>query len=365
MKKNCNCEVMHLTTAHPRDDIRIFHKMVRHLHFDGFSTCLAVSDGLGNAVQDGIDIFDVGKKSNRFLRFLLTPLSLFLLVNRKKPIFVHFHDPDFIIMGYILSLMGYKVVYDVHEDIPRQILAKTWLPSQLRKYISIAFEYLESLLSKQFYGVITATEHISERFVQYNGNVKTVKNYPILKEFGYSSSQRKERTLCYIGSISEGRGIIELLETLELLPDYELVIAGSFESQATKDKVTSMKSWERVDYRGRIGREDISTLLSECSIGIVTLHPLPNYLDSLPIKMFEYMASGLPIVASNFPHWLSLVEGNNVGLCADPLNVYDIKKKVILVNSNLNKYKNNGINVTKLKYSWEKEYEKLKSIYEK
>ena len=53
---------------------------------------------------------------------------------------------------------------------------------------------------------------------------------------------------------------------------------------------------------------------------MVILHPVINYLDALPVKMFEYMASSIPVVASDFPLWREIVENNECGLCVDPLN---------------------------------------------
>lgn len=50
------------------------------------------------------------------------------------------------------------------------------------------------------------------------------------------------------------------------------------------------------------------------------MHPVENYLDALPVKMFEYMCAGIPVIASDFPLWREIVIGNDCGLCVDPMN---------------------------------------------
>lgn len=363
MLNGVNPLVMHVTTAHPRDDIRIYHKMIKWLANDSVNVQMVVADGLGNSVDSEKLITDVGANKNRLSRFLFTPFKLMRVIFRSKPTFVHFHDPDFILAGYFLSFLGYKIIYDVHEDIPRQILGKKWIASPLRKPISYLFEKAELFLSRRFYSVVGATDKISKRFFDFNENVLTIKNFPILSEFQSLPKNRKNKTLCYIGAISESRGILEILRVLQDLPEYKLVIAGSFESKDLKERVSKLPSWNRVSYLGKVGRKEISEILSESTLGIVTLHPLPNYIESLPIKMFEYMASGLPIVASNFPLWVELVESNGVGLCADPLNPNDIKEKIIQVIKYHDSYSDKGRLLAEENFSWETQYRLLRKLY--
>lgn len=93
-----------------------------------------------------------------------------------------------------------------------------------------------------------------------------------------------------------------------------------------------------------------------------------HYLDSLPVKMFEYMSAGIPVIASNFPLWKEIIEKNQCGVCVDPLNPLEIAKAIeyVLKNDEIaKKYGKNGRMLIENKYNWEKEEKKLINIYER
>jgi len=96
------------------------------------------------------------------------------------------------------------------------------------------------------------------------------------------------------------------------------------------------------------------------------LHPTTNYFESLPVKMFEYMSAGIPVIASNFPLWKEIVEGNKCGICIDPQSPEEIAKAVeyLLNNPEIAKQMGeNGRKVVEEKYNWENEGKKLLEVY--
>lgn len=360
-------KLVHLTSVHPRYDIRIFHKMCNSLAKKKFfEVNLIVADGKGDEKQDNINILDVGKPKSRMNRLIKTRRNILKKAIELNADIYHFHDPELIPVGLKLKRLGKKVIYDVHEDVPRQILTKPYLNPITRPIISKTFEIYENYASKKFDAIITATPHIRDRFLEINKNTIDINNFPKLEElYEPVSWENRKNEICYIGGISRIRGIVELVKALEYI-DTTLHLAGNFESEKLKKEVMSLPGWKKVKYYGFVDRKEIKRILKFVKIGVVTLHPTINYLDSLPIKMFEYMSAGIPVVASKFPLWQNIVEKNRCGICVDPQNPKEIAKAInyLLSNDNASKeFGKNARNLVETKYNWEKEEKKLFAIY--
>ena len=130
-------KLAHLTSAHPRYDTRIYYKMCSSLAKKDYEVYLIVADGKGNEIIQGIKIYDVGKASGRIKRILFTTFKVFIKAQKLNANLYHFHDPELITIGLKLKRKGKKVIYDIHEDLVKQILLKNWIPKSLRKAISL------------------------------------------------------------------------------------------------------------------------------------------------------------------------------------------------------------------------------------
>jgi len=362
-------KICHLTTVHSRYDSRIFLKELGSLRKKYKNVYLIVADGKDDEITNtGVKIIDIGKPRNRKERVLkFTKKIIQKALNINADIY-HFHDPELIPVGLKLKKFGKKVIYDVHEDVPRQILSKPYLNKLLKPIISKTFEVFENWASKKFDGIITATPYIKKRFEKLNKNVIDVCNYPLKNELFIDIPwKQKKNEICYIGGISRIRGIIELIKALEYV-DTVLHLAGNFESEELKEKVMNLPGWKKVKYHGFVSRKKVKKILSNVKIGVVTLHPTINYLNSLPIKMFEYMSAQIPVIASNFSLWKEIIEENSCGICVDPLNPKGIAKAINKLFKNDNLAFEMGKNARKLietKYNWENEEEKLLKFYER
>ena len=175
-----NNKILHITTAHKKNDIRIFQKEVSSLHKAGFNVSLIVQNEKDECIN-GINIYSVPHSRNRFDRFIFTNIRIIYRVIKINPSICHFHDPDFIFGAVFLSILGKKIIYDVHEDVPKQIMSKYWIPSILRRFISISFNIVEKFCVKFFFtSIIAATDSISKNFPKNKTIV--INNYPIIND---------------------------------------------------------------------------------------------------------------------------------------------------------------------------------------
>lgn len=351
---------------HPAKDVRIFHKECISLVNSGYSVSIIAKNN-GSEIANNIEIIDFTHIKNRLRRVLLAPWIIFFKALKIKASIYHFHDPELIFVGFLLRILNRKVVYDVHEDVPAQILTKPYLNTLLKKIISVTFKRFENLISRSFSGIITATPYIKNRFIKVNSNTIDIKNYPILEEIKLMDwKNKKDNTICYLGGIFKERGIIENIKSLD--ESMNLIMAGKISSSHFKNELESFPEWKYVNYKGIVDRKGVEEILKVSKIGLVTLHSFPSYEVSLPIKLFEYMAAGIPIVASNFSMWQEIIESNHCGICVNPHNIEETRKAIRYLLDNETVAKEMGLNGRKLvenKYNWNSEEQSLLEFYSK
>ena len=364
-------KICHLTSAHPRYEIRIFIKMCRSLAAAGHDVSLVVADGLSDETKDGVKIYGVKEEKNRLLRIIKAPRRAYkkaLLLN--ADIF-HLHDPELLPIGLKLKKKGGKVIFDSHEDYPSQILYKPYMNKYLLKIIGKIYEIYEKKTLKKYDCIISAAPFISDRISKWHPSVIEIYNHPLLEEFSHVERKPIQKedipAVCYVGGITEIRGVKEMVKAIELCNNnVRLKLAGTFAPASLRDETIKIKGWKKTEEFGFIDRENIQKILSASIAGLVVLWPTHNDMNSLPIKMFEYMAAGLPVIASNFPVYKEIVEGNRCGICVDPLKPEEIAQAIDFIVNNSEQtieMGKNGIKAVNEKYNWNIEKEKLLNIF--
>lgn len=122
-----------------------------------------------------------------------------------------------------------------------------------------------------------------------------------------------------------------------------------------------------IRFIGKISRKEVNELYGKSRAGIVLYQPLANHFQSQPIKMFEYMAAGLPVIASNFPLWKKIIEENKCGICVDPQDIKAVSKacKKLMDNPQLGQQMGlAGYEAVRQKYNWKIEEQKLWKLYQ-
>ena len=363
-------KICHLTTAHPRHDVRIFEKeCVSLAERKEYQVSLIVADGKGFEKRRGVSIYDIGLKKGRFNRFFVQSFRMYLSANKRKADLYHFHDPELIFAGIILSLLGKKLIYDIHEDVPKSLVGREWLAKWLLHSIAFSFREFENLASRFFSGLITATPSIETRFKTKNKNTLSIQNFP---EFSIKETQEitfeTRNDICFTGAISRIRGIIPLLDALSYCHStVRLHLAGAFINTEIEKEVMTHPNYSKVIYYGLVKRDELKTIYNQSFAGLIPFLPLPNHIDAQPNKFFEYMGEGLPLIASDFPMWKEIIEGNGIGFCVDPNNPKAIAKAIMHLYSDKSaalRMGKKGQELVLEKYNWASEKEKFIKFYE-
>jgi glycosyltransferase involved in cell wall biosynthesis len=327
-----------------------------------------VADGQGEANEDGVRIIDVANLPGRLNRMLRTTRRVFERALDVQADIYHVHDPELIPAGLHLKRLGKTVIFDAHEDLPSQLLGKPYLGPVSRRLMSWTAQVAERHACARFDGIIAATPFIRDKFLRIHPRTVDVNNFPMLEEFSTPAPfGDKLQQACYVGGLSVMRGIRELVHACSLLRSpARLQLAGRFAEPALAAQVEALRGWERVDALGHLDRAGVGALMARSMAGLVTLHPSINYLDALPVKMFEYMAAGIPVIASDFPLWRGIIGTSGCGLSVDPCNPEAIATAIdhlITHPDEAHRMGENGRRSVFQQYNWDAESTKLLDFY--
>ncbi len=354
-----------------------------------------VADGRGDEVRDNVRIVDACPRAGHVADALrergtgtvphkrhgplVTRLERMLLTTRRvaaralalEPDVVQLHDPELLPAGLRLQRAGIHVVFDAHEDVPTQLLDKPYLAPFAARLLSAAYARYERYACARLDGVLAATPHIRMRLEAYNARTLDVANYPLADEFVPATDGEPDGEpngeprleVCYVGSISAIRGIRELVQACDLLrTPVTLALAGGFSEPALAAEMAALPGWARVRPLGHLDRSGVAQIMRRACAGLVTLLPTASYLDALPVKMFEYMAAGIPVIASDFPRWRAIVETSDCGLCVDPRDPTAIAAAIDRLAGDPELARRMGVNgrrAVEQRYNWRHEAQKL------
>lgn len=364
-------KVTHLTSAHPRFDTRIFFKECKSLSLK-YDVTLIVSDGLGEQVEDGIKILDVGKAKNRFERFFLIGKKILNKAISLNSDCYHFHDPELIPIGLKLKKLGKKVVFDIHENISLQIKDKSYIPYYLRGIVSFCYKHYEKFTINKFDILILAENSYFAYYKELNSNIEIVLNMPDIEKLNkFINYNRNKNEIFYIGGISKDRGLDVNLDALRILnketPDVFLHYIGPLYGMNKIDiKLDDIK--DNVKFYNSLPLSTALNYSINSKVGLSILKPISNYKLSYSTKIFEYMAIGLPVVTSNFDIYVDIIEKYGCGICVNPNDPNDISiaiKKIMNDTELAKSMGRNGRKIVESKFNWSNEKIKLYDVYTK
>jgi glycosyltransferase involved in cell wall biosynthesis len=305
--------VLIVTVVHTPLDARVHHRQIRALReADVEVTYLAPWRATGTeraAAIDGVRCGDlpraVGRRRVRALRAARRAIAR---LGPNHDVIV-LHDPEL-----VLAVAGRRhrlppVVLDVHEDLVASLSDRSWLPGALRPAARWAAATSERWAERHL-ALLLAEPGYADRFAHEH---PVVPNLPWLPSTPEPSGDQR---VVHLGRLSVGRGAHELLAVGHQLaarggPVVELI--GPADADV-RDTVAAAHAAGDVVWHGFVPNERATTLLSGATAGLALLHDLPNYRRSTPTKVVEYLAAGVPVVATPLPEAAALLERSGGGV---------------------------------------------------
>lgn len=349
-----------VSSVHRYNDTRVFYKQARSLARFYEVELHAIAD-FGYKKIDNVHVFGLQEYPRRVFRALHT-LRLLRRVWRKDVAIVHFHDPELMILGLVLSFFSRKkLIYDIHEDYSKTIRKKYWIPPALRHGLAVLFARFERFAARRFHANIVVLDHWAAKYPKSF----SVKNYPIAEEGDFSD---KEKKLIYVGNLDSGRGILEMIEAFLLFSekntDFRFEIVGKWASQRQKEQAfEKAKNSNKIVFRGYIPIQEARGLIAKASLGFC-LYTDARFEENIPVKMYEYLMFQTPVVCSDFDSWKKRVQGEGWGIAANPAKPEQVAQAIeIALENHANMLK--ACYEHRQKYTWEKQEKKLFEQYEK
>ena len=378
-------KIVHITTVHPALDIRIFQKQCRSLVKAGHDvTLIAPRETDQPETIEGVAIHPLPMPQNRRQRMSRTVrLALQAALDLDADLY-HLHDPELLGIARRLRRRARQhrgpqrrpVVFDMHENLPKDLLTKPWLPRLLRQPVSRAAALAQRILLPGL-AVVMAEESYADDYPRLPG-AAIIRNMPLVEELsavGRASSQASDPTLGYMGSISPARGSTATLEALGILRaqgiNCGLELVGPVAHHSHADELHEQARQLGLDddnITGWLPAQEAWRRMAGCRVGLALLQNRPNFVRSFPTKMFEYMALGLPVVVSDFPLYREVVESADCGLCVDPGDPRVIAAAVAHLINNPQQAQtmgNRGRRAVVERYRWAEEAKKLLSLYDR
>lgn len=360
-------KIFHITSVHPRYDTRIFLKECSSLAGAGYDVSLIVCDGYGDEEKNNVKIIDAGNCHNlkRIKRMINGPDFIDKVLKNKienySNTIIHFHDPELLFLGKKYAKKGCKVIYDSHENVPGQILSKPYIKPVFRKIISNIIGMLEAECVSKLSSVISVTDDNTTRLQKYNNNAYLVRNFPILSMFDSVDFEQKKECFLYAGGITAIRGVREIAEAA-FNTKTNVNFYGPCESDDLKKQIEN----EYTQLAGNIKQNELYKINMKSTVGFILFYKVPNHMVCSPNKLFEYMASGMAVIASDIPMWKEIIEKYQCGICVDPTDVDQICDAMKFMKNNPDKVREMGENGRKSvfeHFSWENESKVLLECY--
>lgn len=367
-------KVCHFATVHTTTDTRVFHRECVSLAQWYDVTYIGI--GSQSGIVNGVNIIAIPKPQSRIYRLLILTWIVFLKAAKQRAQIYHIHDAELIPFAFILSLMGKKVIYDIHENTYEDILHKPWIPQYLKWGLGKLYRALEWVAAQSMDIILViAKPEFAKRFIH--------KKYAIIQNFAdtdllklYVNLKRNEiaePTLFYMGMINDYYyNMIPVFKALALLKKKGIIVqlhcVGYIDKQIKslwEQESAFNEIKNQLHFYGYKSVDEGFEISKQCKIGLCLKNQPEEILVSHERKFFEYMAIGLPTISCDSHIYKEIIEHYQFGVYTNIIDSNSLALSIeTLLKNDLNSLAENGVNASKEKYNWVSQQVLLKNLYE-
>lgn len=366
-----------LTSGHDVYDNRIYYKEILSLRKKYDDIYIIAPGDKDFVTEHGVQVRCFRKRKNWHDR--MEPMKrMFELAKDVNADVYHAHEPDsFQVAVNLKKVLGAKIIYDSHEYHPEAFAEHFRFGKSL---VTKAVYLFEKKLGKQADCIISVNDILVNKFKKYNKNVLLLPNYPTLRGEDFNKELNGKPTFVYAGGLREDRGIFKILEAINILKskdsksrDFRYIFIGPFETVQFESKCRGFVEEQLKDadiiFTGKVPHTEVFGYLKEAFAGFVLLQPGNwRYVNSEPIKLFEYMSSKTPVIASDFPMMERIVYSSKSGLLVKPDSSEDIANAILKMAWDIQMVKSmgeNGYTSVCQSYNWAVCEKRLLDAYSK
>lgn len=299
-----------VTVVHDPQDARIAVRELSALLADGHDvTMVAPFTAYGRAVPDGVAGRDIARSHGRSRAKAVREARRTLREARGHADLIILHDPELLlaVRGQRRRLGSMRIMWDVHEDVPTLFSMRSWVPRwaapPLRTVARALLRWAERNLE-----IIVAEESYLTAFKQPHPVVPNAVTIPP------SVPPPSGNQVVYVGRVTQQRGAAEMIALAhELRGHARLVVMGSADSDVTEGLERAVGDGV-LEWRGFVPNDEALAAIEGSIAGLSLLHDVPNYRYSLPTKLAEYGAHGVPIISTPNPSSAAFVERDGAGV---------------------------------------------------
>ena len=357
-----------ITTVHQPFDTRVFHKEAKSLAKVHEVVLVAPDEERADKEVDGIRIITIKKPKSKLLH-PVTMWRVFKAGFKQDCDVYHCHEPGSLFVSAVLKVLKRKrLIYDAHEYYPSLIAENSLFPDFVRPLVRFLADIEERILIRFADVVITVDEILALKYRKHHNNVYIISNYPRLELFKPDDLNSENGGVIYVGGLSRDRGIYQMIEVANKT-NVKLICVGNFTDELNKKEITDFleeNPSKNVVFAGYLSHSKVVEYINMSRLGLILHQPIPRYIHAVSIKLFEYMACGKPVVASNFPEIARVIKEADCGILVDPTDVDEIVDAILYLLEHPEEAKRmgeNGRRAVEEKYNWERMEEKLLELY--